>query len=105
MLKIYKLCSECGTPITDAIRITKQLCSNKCAVRKHRRIKKESQTGVPQCSIKSLREEVSEMQNTVAELLAMLKPSVLEIAYKYPELLARAPKYVRDQLTQPANIN
>lgn len=101
MSTIYRSCTECGTPILDAVRDTKHLCSGRCAVRRHRRLKKESATGIPQFSAKDLRDEVAELKTSVTSLLAILKPAVLQAMQEFPEiaeLAATSPKFVQDAL-------
>lgn len=75
-----RTCTECGTNIPHDAHPAKVMCSNKCHVRKHRRLKKEGTAPAPVISNQQIRVEL-------AELKLQLREALETFAHTFPHLL------------------
>lgn len=80
-----RTCSECGSEIPHDAHPAKVLCSNRCQVRRHRRLKREGTTPVLPVSNQQLLSEV-----------ALLKVQILEIASTFAALFPKQVKIIQE---------
>lgn len=69
-------CIECGTALPLDSHPKKVLCSNRCTVARHRRIKRELnpiQPKQPKITVRSLKEEVHQVLKQAQEALSQIK--------------------------------
>lgn len=69
-------CIECGTALPLDSHPKKFLCSNRCTVARHRRLKRELNPTPPKqqkITVRSLKEEVHQILKQVQEALSQLK--------------------------------
>lgn len=80
-------CSECGSEIPHDAHPAKVLCSNRCQVRRHRRLKREGTTPALPVSNQQLLSEV-----------ALLKVQILEIAATFAALFPKQVRIVHEEV-------